>query len=62
MTTGAERCFDSGSRASHPLASGFGECAACGCGVERVGWDDLCFRCQEAEKAELVDDDEEDDQ
>jgi hypothetical protein len=47
---------------SHPLASGFGECAACGCGVERVGWDDLCFRCQEAEKAELVDDDEEDDQ
>lgn len=35
-------------------ATGFGECQNCGGSVERVGWDDLCFRCQESEKAELL--------
>lgn len=40
-------------------ASGFGQCEACGCSVERVGWDDLCFSCQESEKAEMADDWEE---
>ena len=40
--------------------TGFGECVACGCGVERAGWDDLCFRCQEAEKAEFADDEDAD--
>ena len=39
--------------------SGFGECQDCGNAVERVGWDDLCFACQESEKAELIDDGEE---
>lgn len=40
--------------------SGFGECLNCGCGVERVGWDDLCFRCQKSEKAEMEPYDERD--
>jgi hypothetical protein len=30
--------------------SGFGQCVACGSGVERVGWDDLCFACQDDER------------
>ena len=42
--------------------NGFGECLDCGCSVERPGWDDLCFRCQESEKAEVVGDDEWDDE
>jgi hypothetical protein len=40
--------------------SGFGECASCGCSVERPGWDELCFRCQESEKAEMEPYDERD--
>jgi len=35
-----------------PPVSGFGECQECGGPVERVGWDDLCFSCQEDERAE----------
>lgn len=31
----------------------FGVCLDCGGPVERVGWDDLCFACQESEHAEL---------
>ena len=27
--------------------SGFGVCITCGGPVERVGWDDECFRCQD---------------
>lgn len=40
--------------------SGFGECLECGGPVERVGWDDLCFACQESEKAEMEPVDERD--
>lgn len=42
------------------MKSGFGECIACGCPVERVCWDELCFRCQESEKAEMEPVDERD--
>ncbi len=30
--------------------TGFGECEGCGCSVERVGWDRLCFACQDEER------------
>lgn len=32
--------------------SGFGECEGCGNSVERVGWDRLCFSCQDEEREE----------
>lgn len=38
----------------------FGRCLDCDGPVERVGWDDLCFACQESEKAELLGEDDED--
>lgn len=36
----------------------FGMCRGCGFAVERVGWDDLCFACQE-EDARLYGPDDE---
>lgn len=36
-------------------SGGFGECINCGSAVERVGWDDLCFRCQDEEADDLHD-------
>lgn len=35
------------------IAPEFGVCIDCGGPVERAGWDDICFACQESEHAEL---------
>ncbi len=48
MSTERESLFEDGPRPSGE--PGFGECEGCGLSVESVGWDLLCFSCQEEER------------